>query len=295
MEIRQLKYFNSIIKHNSFTEAAEDFGISQSGISQQIKSLEKELGVKLFERQNRKFIVTEAGHYLYKKTVVLLNDIEVITRDVAKIGKRSGGSIYIAYLKSNTGFELQQAIYKFTQKYPNVNLNVISGTHDELCEEIKSERVDFILCDKRWVSSQDYVNYHIKDVETYVVVSENSKISKLKTVDIEDLKDFPIILIASKNQQENEQIYFRNTIGFKGVFLFVDNIQEGIMLASANQGILPLAGNIKLNISYSVKCIPLMKKGKSLIQKYYAFWKKDNSGYYIEALAEILKREFNKK
>ena len=41
MEIRQLKYFDSIIKHNSFTEAADDFGISQSGISQQIKSLEK--------------------------------------------------------------------------------------------------------------------------------------------------------------------------------------------------------------------------------------------------------------
>lgn len=295
MEIRQLKYFNSIIKNNSFTLAAEKFGISQSGISQQIKSLEKELGVKLFERQNRKFVVTEVGHYLYRKTIVLLNDIEVITRDVAKIGKRSGGSLYIAYLKSHSGFEFQQAIFKFTQKYPNVNLNVMSGTHDELCEEIKSERVDLILCDKRWASSQDYVNYHIKDVETYVVVSENSKIGDLTTVDIEDLKDFPIILIASKNQQENEQIYFRNTIGFKGVFLYVDNIQEGMMMASANQGILPLAGNIKLNIGYSVKRIPLMKKGKNVIQKYYAFWKKDNSGYYVEEFAEMLKREFNKQ
>ena len=166
MEIRQLKYFNSIIKNNSFTLAADEFGISQSGISQQIKSLEKELGVKLFERQNRKFVVTEAGHYLYRKTIVLLNDIEIITRDVAKIGKRSGGSLYIAYLKSHSGFEFQQTIFKFTQKYPNVNLNVMSGTHDELCEEIKSERVDLILCDKRWASSQDYVNYHIKDVET---------------------------------------------------------------------------------------------------------------------------------
>ena len=295
MEIRQLKYFNSIIKHNSFTEAAEDFGISQSGISQQIKSLEKELGVKLFERQNRKFIVTEAGHYLYRKTMVLLNDIEVITRDVSKIGKSSGSSFSIGYLKSHAGFELQKAINKFTQKYPNVNLNVKSGYHDELCEEIKNDRVDVILCDKRWASSKDFVNYRIKDVETYVVVSENSKIAKLKTVDIEDLKDLPIILIASKNQQDKEQVYFKNTIGFKGVFLFVDNIQEGMILASANQGILPLAGNINLNISYSVKRIPLMKKGKSLIQKYYAFWKKDNSGYYIEAFAEILKREFNKK
>ena len=72
MEIKQLKFFQAIVKYNSFTEAAEACGISQSGISQQIQSLEKELGVNLFERDNRKFKITEAGEHLYKKSIVLL-------------------------------------------------------------------------------------------------------------------------------------------------------------------------------------------------------------------------------
>ena len=58
MLLRQIKYFQTVVEKGSFTEAAEACYISQSAISQQIQSLEKEIGVKLFERKNRKFTLT---------------------------------------------------------------------------------------------------------------------------------------------------------------------------------------------------------------------------------------------
>ena len=70
MLFKQMQYFISIVKNNSFTEAAEENYISQSAISQGIKSLEDELGVKLLKRHNRGFTLTNAGEYFYKQSLI---------------------------------------------------------------------------------------------------------------------------------------------------------------------------------------------------------------------------------
>ena len=65
MMLRQIQHFQTIVQENSFTEAAELCHISQSGISQSIKALEDEIGVKLITRKNRGFELTEAGEHFY--------------------------------------------------------------------------------------------------------------------------------------------------------------------------------------------------------------------------------------
>ena len=67
MLLKQMKYFITVVDLHSFTEAAEQCFISQSAISQQIKALEKELGVRLFERSKRQFSLTAANQYFQKK------------------------------------------------------------------------------------------------------------------------------------------------------------------------------------------------------------------------------------
>lgn len=61
--LRRLRYFQSVVRLNSFSQAAEENYISQSAISQQIQALEKELGFPLLERKNRRFTLTAAGAY----------------------------------------------------------------------------------------------------------------------------------------------------------------------------------------------------------------------------------------
>lgn len=69
--LKRLKYFQSVVRLNSLSEAAEENYISQSAISQQIQALERELGFKLLERRNRTFDLTPAGEYFYQKSLVL--------------------------------------------------------------------------------------------------------------------------------------------------------------------------------------------------------------------------------
>ena len=81
MLLRQMKYFAAVVDCNSFTEAAERCYISQSAISQQIRSLEKELGVELIHRSNRKFTLTAAGEYFYAHSKSILSQVEDLTRE----------------------------------------------------------------------------------------------------------------------------------------------------------------------------------------------------------------------
>lgn len=70
--LRQIKYFQAVVKHNSFSDAAYECNISQSAISQQIQALERDLGFLLLERKKRKFQLTSAGEFFYKKVLYWL-------------------------------------------------------------------------------------------------------------------------------------------------------------------------------------------------------------------------------
>lgn len=104
---RQIKYFQSVVRNNSFSEAAEECYISQSAISQQIKSLENELGFSLLERHNRKFMMTPAGEHFYKKSLVLIADYEQICNEAARIARGDETTLKIGYLRSHNSPEVQ--------------------------------------------------------------------------------------------------------------------------------------------------------------------------------------------
>ena len=78
--LKQLRYFQSVVRLNSFSEAAEKNFISQSAISQQIQ--ERELGFPLLERKNRTFALTPAGEYVYQKSLLLTADYERMRSEV---------------------------------------------------------------------------------------------------------------------------------------------------------------------------------------------------------------------
>ena len=67
--LRRIKYFQAVVRCHSFTEAAAECFVSQSAISQQVRSLEKELGVSLLSRENRHFSLTPAGEYFYTQSL----------------------------------------------------------------------------------------------------------------------------------------------------------------------------------------------------------------------------------
>lgn len=289
--LNQVRYFQAVVRLDSFTEAAEECHISQSAISQQIKALEQELGFQLIERMNRKFILTPAGEHFYKKSLIIVADYDSLVQDSTRIARKNHAELRIGYLKSYTVNAIQIAVARFAEKYPNVVVSIMSGSHEELYDALRKERVDIVMSDQRRAFSEEYINRSLIYANCYVEIASRNPISALETVTHEDLKNTPCILVASKNQQKTEWEYYHDILGFHGDFIFADSMDEARFMVVQNNGFMPIDDGMTAD-NMTVR-IPVYRNNQPVTRHYCAFWKADNSGYYIEEFADILKSVFS--
>ena len=132
MFLRQIEYLQAVIECGNFYDAAEKCHVSQSAVSQQIKKLEEELGVKLLERHNRTFSLTPAGEHFYRKSLVIMGDLTQLVRETKRMADKDKAVLRIGYYKGYHGNELSEAVASFSEKYPSVDVQIVVGSHEEL-------------------------------------------------------------------------------------------------------------------------------------------------------------------
>lgn len=290
--LKQIKYFQSVVKENSFIKAADSHFISQSAISQQIRSLEAELGVTLLTRKNRGFELTEAGRYFYEKSLALVADFDALCQETQAIANQQAAQLSVGYLYSYEGSEIQEAIASFASQFPDVALTVKTGTHDQLYDDLRFGKIDLVINDQRRAFSTDYENLVLTDLPLYVAFAAFNPHTKEEVLAIENSFDKPLILVADSQQEETERAYYPNYIGFSGDMQFAPSATEAKMSVVANRGYLPLEFGKGASLPPTLSCRPIYKQGRPILRRMCAFWKKDNSGYYVETMAELLAKTF---
>ena len=293
--LKQIKYFQAVVRAGSFSEAAEQCYISQSAISQQIQALERELGVALLKRENRRFSLTPAGEHFYRKSLILIADLERLCRETVGIARGEDYTLRIGYIKGYGGAEFQKAVVEFTAKHPDVPLDMKTGNHEDLYELLRTDQVDLVLNDQRRAFSDEYVNIVLSEIGCNIEISSRNPIGALECVNVDDLRNTPCILVASKEQRENEESHYHEIYGIDSEFVFAENLEEARLMVVSGRGFLPIeGGSAPVQFAETIARRPLCRNGKPIRRNYCAFWKVNNSGYYIEEFAEILKAQFVK-
>lgn len=124
MELRHIKYFLKLAEELSFVRAAEKLFISQPPLSRQIKELETEIGAQLFERNNKRVILTDAGKFYEKEMREVVNNIERINRQTRKISENQSGEFRIAYVSSTFSGDISALIQFLSAQYPYINFRL---------------------------------------------------------------------------------------------------------------------------------------------------------------------------
>lgn len=291
--LRQIKYFQSVIHNDSFSKAAEECHISQSAISQQIQALERELGFQLLERHHRTFTLTAAGEFFYQKSLILTADYERICAEASRIARAGGTVLKIGYLRGYTGQEFHRALQEFSTKYPDVAVEIEHGSHEELYRLLRTGQADLVLNDQRRAFSDEYVNLVLTTSNSYIEISARSPLANLHFVTPLEMKNTPCILVSSQTQREVEQEYYHDVVGFQGEFLFAENVEEARLLVVSGKGFMPVGGNTaETDFGSVIRRIPLYRDGTQITRNYCAFWRVDNSGYYVEEFGSLLKEQF---
>jgi LysR family cyn operon transcriptional activator len=144
MELRQLKYFLKAKELLNFTEAAKVLNISQSTLSQQIKQLEDELNVLLFNRIGKRIFLTEAGEMFSDYALQGINRVNEGLTLLSDLNNLYIGKITIGVIYSMR-IIFAEALIKFANLYPNIKIQAVFGTTKDLLEKLNSHHFDFIL------------------------------------------------------------------------------------------------------------------------------------------------------
>jgi len=144
MELRSLKSFIEIAQQKSFCRAAEKLGYTQAAVTIQIKQLEDELGVKLFDRLGKQTSLTHSGQILFNYAVKILHDAEEAQLVLSSQESEPCGTLVIGTIDSICSTVLPRFVQEFHLMFPKVNINIKVDTPKILFQKLKNNEIDLI-------------------------------------------------------------------------------------------------------------------------------------------------------
>ncbi|WP_459499944.1 LysR family transcriptional regulator [Bacillus sp. C1] len=201
MELRQLEYFMTLCKELHFTKAANKLGITQPTLSHQIRVLEDEIGMPLFDRLGKRIAITDAGYILANECKHIFNAVDNIKEKISELKEIKGGKISIAALPGELTDLVSTLLLDFHKNYPEVTVKIISS--DEILELINQNQVNFAVT----IDSSDYVFEDEKIIkiplyteELFLVLSNNHPLVNEKEIQFSEVNKLPLILFPESHE-----------------------------------------------------------------------------------------------
>ncbi|WP_302156905.1 LysR family transcriptional regulator [uncultured Acidaminococcus sp.] len=156
MDFRELQYVVTVADCRSITQAAKQLFISQPSLSYALGQIEKEMGVKLFDRSRQPLTLTDAGRIYVKTARTILQERLDLQNRLSDLKDGQGAQIRLGIPPERAGHMLPPIINQFRQKFPSSEFIIREAGTEELLELLRNNRVDFLICprDARTVPSQ---------------------------------------------------------------------------------------------------------------------------------------------
>ncbi|MDE6178247.1 MAG: LysR family transcriptional regulator [Duncaniella sp.] len=202
MELRQLRYFVKTAETLNFSEASRALNIAQSTLSQQIRQLEDELDVKLFERNSHAMYLTEAGSELLPLALQTVRDATACTDRMHDLQKMVAGTLNIGVTYSFSPI-LTETLMAFMKLYPKVRLNIFYKPMAELMDMLTAREIDFVLAFRPTRRNEEVESHVLFDNHLAVIVSKNHSLASHKSVTLADLEKYDLALPTKGLQARN--------------------------------------------------------------------------------------------
>lgn len=193
MELRQLKYFLKAKELLNFTAAARALNISQSTLSQQIKQLEDELGVLLFNRIGKRIILTEAAEMFSEyalQSIDRANQGLLLLKDLNNLNT---GQITIGVIYSMR-IPFAKTLIQFARQYPHIKIQVVFGTTKDLLEKLNLHHFDFVLTFFKEHKHPHFKYQTLLSSNMVLVTSKKSALAGKSSISLKEVAELPLAL-----------------------------------------------------------------------------------------------------
>jgi len=204
MTIVQLEYLVAVDTYRSFVAAADKCFVTQPTLSMQIQKLEDTLGVKLFDRSKQPVTPTEIGIDIIAQARILLGESEKIKEIISDRQKELSGELKVGIIPTISPYILPKILQGFVEKYPQVKLIVWEQTTENIIQQLKLGMLDCgILSTPLHEATLTEIPVFYENFVAYT--SKNSKLSKKKTINPEDI-DMEEIWVLNEGHCMREQV-----------------------------------------------------------------------------------------
>ena len=202
MDVRLLKAFVTVASLHNFTKAAEQLGYAQSTITSQIQLLEKELGVRLFDRLGKKVSLTPEGEHFLTDARQLLFSWEKAKGSLSH-SNSPHGILTIGVNESVCSVKLPKLLEEYRRQFPEVEFHIKIGSTDELELWLNENQIDVaVLLDKLWNVPELTVKICEEEILGFFV-SPNHPLIDVKHILPHDVSDQPMLLVSHSSCWKN--------------------------------------------------------------------------------------------
>ena len=192
MEIRTLRYFLAVAREENMSRAAKLLHVTQPTLSKQLKSLEEELGKKLFTRHSFSIKLTDEGILLRNRAEDLVSMADKIEQEFVSLDDIAGGELYLGLAESYQLRYLARSIKDFKQHYPDLHYHITSGDTEQLSEKVDKGLLDFVvLVEQPDIRKYEYIEFPQTDTWG-LIIPDTDPLAKKKAIRLDDLVGLPL-------------------------------------------------------------------------------------------------------
>ncbi len=249
LELRQLRHFRAVYEARGYVKAAEKLELTQQAVSASISKLEASLGAKLFRRDCKGAVLTDAGQALLKRARIILSDVRAAVEDIDALSSGHEGEAHIGVAGDPSGGVVPRALYEIFQKHPRITVSIAAGFSQDLKRDLLEGKLDGVVAapDQEWRSDRDLIIEELYTTKLYIVCSAKHPLANRKSVTLENLQNYPWVFPRhpALNHQTVTSIYLEEGLAPPAKFIFCDNINAGQALIVLGEYVIP--GYVQLN------------------------------------------------
>ncbi len=195
MKLQQLKYLLATVENNfNITTAAEKIYTSQPGISKQLKLLEEELDLKIFERSGKQLVgLTASGEQVVLHARKALQEVENIKRLSADKNQVEHGNFRLATTQTQAKYVLPTVLTRFHQRFPNLTIDIQHSSVEHIIQMLLEQKIEFAIASDNQNLHPDIIKIPCYEWDRVILFPQDHELGNLTKVTLNDLAAFPIV------------------------------------------------------------------------------------------------------
>lgn len=288
MELRHLKYFVAVAEELNFGRAAKKLHIAQPPLSQQIKNLEEELGIKLFDRSRRNIQMTAAGSHFLKDARQVLLHVEEAAETARRVHGGKAGRLVVGFVGSVIHTFLPEGLRLFRERFPEVELVLHEINTAEQKTALHAKRIDVGFF---YQGDQDplLASKTLTLAPLLAVLHNKHPLSGRRSVNIRELADEPFIANTRSSEPVVRDAFISlcHSAGFSPkIAQEAGQVQTVLGLVASGLGVCLLPDFIKNIRRPGVQYVPL--SGSPPEVKLGVVWRRDNASLLVKSFVNLI-------